>query len=144
VLTSVLSETEGARPPPTAFSSHPGRHNVATETRWRPRPAERSLHNTDTQPRTFNEQIQRKARRPSLGQSTAPFHTACFITAPASKLAPLFHAAKVRAAILRAIVTRASSGCSPLARSPAYHDLKGSHREAACAAPLKTYFSVRL
>ncbi len=34
--------SEGSRPPPTAFSGHPGRHNVATETRGR-RP--RSLHN---------------------------------------------------------------------------------------------------
>ena len=42
VLTSVLSETEGSRPPPTAFSGHTGRHNVATETRER---CPQSLHN---------------------------------------------------------------------------------------------------
>ena len=83
-------------------------------------------------------------RRRPLGRSTAPAYAACGITSPASKLPPLFHTAKVTAAILRAIVTRASSGRSPFARSPAYHDLKGSHREAACAALLKTCLSVRL
>jgi hypothetical protein len=49
----------------------------------------------------------------------------------------------VTAAILRAIVTRANSGRSPFADSPAYYDLKGSHREAACDAPLKTCLSVQ-
>ena len=77
-------------------------------------------------------------------QSAAPAYAACFITSPASKPAPLFHTAKVTAAILRAIFTRASSGRSPFARSPAYHDLNGSHREATCAALLKTCLSVRL
>ncbi len=78
------------------------------------------------------------------GRLTRPARAACFITSPASKLPPLFQTARVTAAILRATVTRADSGLSPLTSSSAYHDLKGSRREAACAAPLKTYFSVRL
>ena len=48
------------------------------------------------------------------------------------------------AAILRAIVTRASSGRIPLANNCAYKDLNGSHLEAVSAALLKTYFNVRL
>lgn len=71
-------------------------------------------------------------------------HAACPFNLLLSKLSPAFHTAKVIAAILRAIVTRASSGRSPRASNSAYHVLKGSHREAVSAAPLKTYFSVRL
>jgi hypothetical protein len=48
------------------------------------------------------------------------------------------------AAILRATVTRASSGRSPRASNSPCQDLKGSHREAVSAALLKTYFNVRL
>jgi hypothetical protein len=50
----------------------------------------------------------------------------------------------VTAAIVLATVTRANSGRRPFASSPAYHDLNGSHLEAACAALLKTCLSVRL
>lgn len=55
----------------------------------------------------------------------------------------LFHTARVTAAILRAIATRANTGRSPFTGSPAYHALKGQHREAACAAHLKTCLSVQ-
>lgn len=48
------------------------------------------------------------------------------------------------AAILRATVTLANPGRSPLSTNSAYHPLNGSHREAVSAAPLKTYFSARL
>ncbi|MDQ3650416.1 MAG: hypothetical protein M3458_09135 [Acidobacteriota bacterium] len=66
------------------------------------------------------------------------------INLSASNASPFFHIANVIAAILRAIVTRANSGRSPLANNPAYHDLNGSYREAVNAALLKTYFNVRL
>ncbi len=143
-LTSVLSETEGPRPPPTAFSGHAGRHNVATETCGR---HPQSLHNRQIlspEPSTSRHCL----RQFSAGSDFSPVaqlaHAACPTTFPASKPDPAFHTAKVIAAILRAIVTRASSGRSPFASSPAYHDLNGSHREEACGALLKTCLSVRL
>ena len=101
VLTSVLSETEGSRPPPTPSSGHPGRHNVATEAAGGRAVSAEPTQPTDTQPRTFNEQMRRMTRLRPLGRSTAPAYAACDITSPASKLPPLFHTAKVTAAILR-------------------------------------------
>ena len=68
----------------------------------------------------------------------------CLISLSASNASPLFHTANVIAAILRAMVTRANSGRNPLSTNSAYHDLNGSHLEAVSAAPLKTYFKVRL
>jgi hypothetical protein len=70
-----------------------------------------------------------------LGQSAAPAYAACFSTSPTSKLSPAFHTARVTAAILRATVTRANSGRSPRDSNSEYHDLKGSHREAAAPPP---------
>ena len=52
------------------------------------------------------------------GRSTASAYAACDITSPASKLVPLFHTAKVTAAMLRAIITRANSGLNPRVAAP--------------------------
>jgi hypothetical protein len=64
---------------PTAFSGHPGRHNVATETRER---TAQPTQPADTQPLIFNEQIRRTARMRLL-RPAAPIHAAFFITSPA-------------------------------------------------------------
>ncbi len=53
-------------------------------------------------------------------------HAACLISLSASNALPFFHTANVIAAILRAIVTRASSDRSPRANNSAYQDLNGS------------------
>ena len=68
----------------------------------------------------------------------------CLVSLSASNASPFFHTANVIAAILRATVTRASSGRSPRSNNLAYQDLNGSHLEAVSAALLKTYFNVRL
>src|SRR5215213_10654907 len=140
--TSVLSETEGPlRPSPTAFFGHPGRHSVAAEAGSRrglhsPKILAPNLHRTDS--------VLTASSLSALATRQQPAHAACPISLPASNASPLFHTAKVMAAILRATVTRASSGRSPRSSNSPCHDLKGSHREAVSAALLKTYFSVRL
>jgi hypothetical protein len=73
-----------------------------------------------------------------------PAQAVGLISFSALNASPLFHTAKVIAAIRRAIVTLANSGRSPLSTSSAYHALNGPHLEAVRAALLKTYFNVRL
>jgi hypothetical protein len=79
------------------------------------------------------------AALPAPATHQRPAHAACPISLPASNDSPAFHTARVMAAILRATVTRASSGRSPRASNSSCQDLKGSHREAVSAAPLKRF-----
>src|SRR5205085_7309462 len=74
--------------------------------------------------------------------NATPAHAVGLISFLASNTSPLFHTAKVIAAIRRAIVTLANSGRSPLPTSSAYHALKGPYLEAVSAALLKTYLGV--
>src|SRR5688572_30132748 len=106
VLTSVLSETEGSRPSPTAFSGHPGRHNVATETRGR-RP--RSLHDRQIlspEPSTsrYDAGMLVTAATPARPAGACSRRLPDHLTDVEALTA--FHTAKVVAAILLATVTR--------------------------------------